>query len=121
MCHPAWGPACSPAPVPEGRREGAPAVDQQRLWDAEAAHDGARRLPLDVAALALAACSGIPPAQLTREFTHAYGASPEECASAGGSEEPLPPDVPGLRGLRGLRGEEMPCASVIAPAFNAGL
>ncbi|MGT2463088.1 hypothetical protein [Sinomonas atrocyanea] len=56
MCHPAWGPARSPAPVPEGRREGVPAVDQQRLWDAEAAHDGARPLPLDVAALA--ACSG---------------------------------------------------------------
>ncbi|AMM31200.1 hypothetical protein SA2016_0504 [Sinomonas atrocyanea] len=85
MCHPAWGPARSPAPAPRelvGVRRLRDLIDRDGARRFRAAHDRARRLPFDVAALALAA--GIPPAQLTREFTHAYGASPEEYASAGG-------------------------------------
>jgi hypothetical protein len=97
-------------------------IDRDSARRVRAAHDDDRRLPLDVAALALAACSGIPPAQLTREFTRGYGVSPEEYASAGGPAAlGLPPGVAGLRGVRGVRGEEMPCPSVIAPAFSAGL
>lgn len=82
MCHPAWGPARSAAPGPEGARELDRAgrlrdlIDREGARTVQAAHDGARRLPLEVAALA--ACSGLPR-------------------------------------------EEVPCDSVVAPAFSAGL
>ncbi|GAB2744768.1 hypothetical protein GCM10027090_14750 [Sinomonas soli] len=86
MCHPAWAPARAPAPCPRELvrvRRLRDLIDRDDARRVRAAHDGARRLPLDVAAFALAACSGIPAAQLTREFTCAYGVSPEEYASAG--------------------------------------
>lgn len=113
MCHPAWAAAHAPAPYPYELvrvRRVRDLLDRDRARTVPAAHDGARRLPLDVAALA--ACSGIPPAQLTREFRRAYGVSPEEYASAARHEEPS---------VHGICGEEMPCPSVVAPAFSAGL
>jgi hypothetical protein len=129
MCHPAWAPAHAPAWAPAHAparypyelvrvRQVRDRLDRDRARTVPAAHDGARRLPLDVAALA--ACSGIPPAQLTREFTRAYGVSPEEYASAARPEEPsAQPSV--QPSVQGLRGEEMPCASVVAPAFSTVL
>jgi hypothetical protein len=83
MCHPAWGRAHAPAPFPRELvrvRRAKDRIDRDAARRAQAAHDGAPRLPLDLTALA--ACSGLPQAQLAGEFTRAYGVSPEAYLSA---------------------------------------
>lgn len=96
MCHPAWRRAHAPAPFPRELvrvRRVRDRLDRDAATRAQAAHDGAPRLPLDLAALA--ACSGLPEAQLAGEFTRAYGVSPEaylstcEGGTAAGVELPL--------------------------------
>lgn len=83
MCHPAWAPARAPAPYPRELvrvRRVRDLIDRDLGATAQAAHDGARRLPLDVAVLA--SRTGISEGALVREFTRAYGMSPDTYAAS---------------------------------------